>query len=143
MKPSSNPHFPQIRYYHIRVFYYLLLYLYLPIFDRSKQSTLKTVGETLRLLRESKNLLLREVAASIEIDPTLLSKIERGQRKATKEQVIKLAHFFKADEKELLVLFLSDRIVSEMQNETLAKEAIQLAEQQIEYITNKKKTKKK
>ncbi len=115
----------------------------MPIFDRSKQSTLKTVGETLRLLREGKNLLLREVAASIEIDPTLLSKIERGQRKATKEQVIKLAHFFKADEKELLVLFLSDRIVSEVQNETLAKEAIQLAEQQIEYITSKKKTKKK
>ena len=119
------------------------LFLYLPIFDRSKQITLKTVGETLRKLRESKKLLLREVAASIKIDPTLLSKIERGQRKATKEQVIKLAHFFKADEKELLILFLSDRIVSEVQNETLAKEALQLAEQQIEYITSKKKTKKK
>jgi transcriptional regulator with XRE-family HTH domain len=104
---------------------------------------LKTVGQTLRLIRESKRLLLREVAASIKIDPTLLSKIERGQRKATKEQVIKLARFFKADKKELLVLFLSDRIVSEVQNETLAKEAIQLAEQQIKFITSKKKTKKK
>lgn len=88
-------------------------------------------------------MLLREVAASIKIDPTLLSKIERGQRKATKEQVIKLARFFKADKKELLVLFLSDRIVSEVQNETLAKEAIKLAEQQIKFITSKKKTKKK
>ena len=56
---------------------------------------------------------------------------------------MKLAHFFKADEKELLVLFLSDRIVSEVQNESLAKEAIQLAKQQIEYFANKKTTNKK
>ena len=88
----------------------------MPILYRSKQSILRTVDETLRTLRGSKNLLIREVAASIEIDPTLLSKIERGQRKATKEQVIKLAHFFKYDEKELLVLFLCDRIVNEMKD---------------------------
>lgn len=128
-------------YYKIKCF--TIAFLYLPIFVRSKYIILKTIAETLRILRASKNLLLREVAASIEIDPTLLSKIERGQRKATKEQVMKLAHFFKADEKELLVLFLSDRIVSEVQNESLAKEAIQLAKQQIEYFANKKTTNKK
>lgn len=100
---------------------------------------MKTIGETLRELRESKGLLLREVAAAIQIDPTLLSKIETGARKATKEQIVNLAHFFKTEEKELLILFLSDKIVSEVQDETLASEALDLAGQQIRYIKTKKK----
>jgi len=103
---------------------------------------LKTIGEILRELRESKGLLLRQVAAAIQIDPTLLSKIETGVRKATKEQIVNLANFFKADEKELMVLFLSDRIVSEVQDETLASEALQLAEQQIEYNKKRKRLKR-
>lgn len=103
---------------------------------------MKTIGEILRELRESKGLLLRQVAAAIQIDPTLLSKIETGVRKATKEQIVNLANFFKADEKELMVLFLSDRIVSEVQDETLASEALQLAEQQIEYNKKRKRLKR-
>lgn len=109
------------------------------LFVRSKYCILKTIAETLRELRESKGLLLRQVAAAIQIDPTLLSKIETGVRKATKEQIVNLAHFFKADEKELLVLFLSDKIVTEVQDEILASEALHLAEKQIQFNKKKKK----
>ena len=48
---------------------------------------MKNIGDTLRALRESKGLLLREVGAELSLDPTLLSKIERNDRMPTKEQV--------------------------------------------------------
>jgi transcriptional regulator with XRE-family HTH domain len=49
---------------------------------------MKTLGEKLRELRENSALLLREVAAKLEVDPSLLSKIERGDKRATWEQVV-------------------------------------------------------
>jgi HTH-type transcriptional regulator, competence development regulator len=39
-------------------------------------------GAIIRKSREEKKLLLREVAAHLEIDQAVLSKIERGKRKA-------------------------------------------------------------
>ena len=48
---------------------------------------MKQVGEIIREKREEKGLLLRHLAAEIDIDQALLSKIERGERKATKEQI--------------------------------------------------------
>ena len=45
---------------------------------------------------------LRKVAAFLDIDQAILSKIERGQRKISKEQVIKLAEFLR-EENELCV----------------------------------------
>jgi ribosome-binding protein aMBF1 (putative translation factor) len=54
-------------------------FLHLPIFVKSKQSTLKTIGTTLRELREAKGLLLREVGAKLSLDPTILSKIEQDK----------------------------------------------------------------
>ena len=48
-------------------------------------------GDTIRKLRENKELPLRTVAAYLDIDQAILSKIERGQRKPTREQVVKLA----------------------------------------------------
>lgn len=54
---------------------------------------LQNFGITIRKLRENKGLLLRQVAATLEIDTALISKIERGERKANREQFIKLAKF--------------------------------------------------
>jgi transcriptional regulator with XRE-family HTH domain len=70
------------------------------------------LGSKIRELREKKNLLLRQVAAYLEVDTALMSKIERGDRKPSKQQVIKIAEFLKADEDELLTLWLADRIES-------------------------------
>ena len=41
--------------------------------------------------REEKGLFLRQVAAEMEIDQAIISKFERGDRKPTKEQVLKFA----------------------------------------------------
>ncbi len=39
-------------------------------------------GEKIKELRENKGLLPRQLAASLEIDTPMFSKIERGERKA-------------------------------------------------------------
>lgn len=94
----------------------------------------KSIGQVIRESREQKELLLREVAASLEIDPSLLSKIELGDKRPTKEQIIHLAQILDVDEKELLITYLSDRLVYEIRDEELATEAIKVAEQKIEYL---------
>src|SRR5688500_2045622 len=100
---------------------------------------IKTFGETIRELRVAKNLLLREVAAALQIDPSLLSRIETGEKSATREQVIQLAKILKAEENDLLISYLSDRIVYELIDEELALEAMLSAEQKIAYLKKEKK----
>ncbi|MBM3437076.1 MAG: helix-turn-helix transcriptional regulator [Bacteroidetes bacterium] len=89
-------------------------------------------------MRESQELLLRQVAASIEIDQALLSKIERGERIATKNQVVALADFFKIDERELLTLWLGEKIAYEIKDEDIANDALKVAEEEIQYLKTPK-----
>jgi transcriptional regulator with XRE-family HTH domain len=99
---------------------------------------LKNIAEKIRELRELNGLLLRQVASEIEIDQALLSKIERGERMPTKEQVIRLARFYNVDEKDFLITFISDKLVYELQDEEVAVKAMQVAEKKINYIIKKK-----
>ena len=69
-----------------------------------------TFGEQLRQLRKTADMTLREVAANIEIDPSLLAKIERNQRQPTKQLIKNVANFFEVNENGLLEEFLSDQI---------------------------------
>ena len=98
---------------------------------------MQTIGELIRTLREKEGYPLRKVAAFLDIDQAVLSKIERGQRKLTKEQVIKLADFFNYNEKELLVTFFSDQIIYEIGNEDYALDALKIAEEKIDYLKRK------
>jgi predicted nucleotidyltransferase/plasmid maintenance system antidote protein VapI len=104
---------------------------------------MQNIGELIRTLREKEGYPLRKVAAYLDIDQAVLSKIERGQRKLSKEQVIKLAVFFNYNEKEMLITFLSDRIIHEIGNENYAKEALKVAEEKIEYKVFKALDRKK
>ncbi|MCC7331923.1 MAG: helix-turn-helix transcriptional regulator [Flavobacteriales bacterium] len=92
---------------------------------------MESLGDTIRKLRESKELPLRTVSAFLDIDQAILSKIERGQRKATREQVVKLAEYFKVKQNDLLVAWLSDKLVYEVQNEDFALKALQVAEKKV------------
>lgn len=99
---------------------------------------MKSIGEIIRELREQNSLLLRQVAAVIEIDQALLSKIERNERMPTKDQVKRIAKFFGKDENELLVSFFSDKLVYEVRDEEVALKAMQVAEKKINYIIKNK-----
>ncbi len=98
-----------------------------------------SLGETIRKLREEKDLPLRTVAAYLDIDQAILSKIERGQRNASREQVLKLAKFFKIKETDLLVSWLSDKLVYEVADEDVALKALQVAEEKVKYQKSKSK----
>ncbi|MBN8572693.1 MAG: helix-turn-helix transcriptional regulator [Candidatus Kapabacteria bacterium] len=100
----------------------------------------ETIGEKLRHIREEKKLPLRKVAALLDIDVAILSKMERGERRITKEVVLKLADIYGYNADELLVSFLSDKILYEIQDEDLGIQALKVAEERAKYIkANKKK----
>ena len=101
-----------------------------------------SLGDTIRKLREEKQLPLRTVAAFLDIDQAILSKIERGHRKPTREQVVKLAEYFKVKENDLLVAWLSDKLVYEVEDEEVALKALQVAEERIAFIISKKRKSK-
>jgi transcriptional regulator with XRE-family HTH domain len=88
-------------------------------------------GIKVRQLREQKGLLLRQIAAALEVDTALVSKIERGERKASKEQVMKLAELLEINPDELLVIWLSDKIVDMLQEEPLAYKVLKNSEKRL------------
>lgn len=90
-------------------------------------------GETIRKLREEKGLPLRTVAAFLDIDQAVLSKIERGLRKASRGIVIKLSQFFKVSEEDLLIEWLSDKFTYNVTDEKVALKALKIAEEKVTY----------
>jgi len=96
----------------------------------------ETIGEKLRQLREHNELPLRKVAALLDIDVAILSKMERGERRLTKEVVLKLADIYDYSSDDLLVLFLCDKIMYEIQNEELGEKALKVAEKKLKYFKN-------
>ena len=95
---------------------------------------MKSFGEIIKKAREDKKYILRQVGAELDIDQAIISKFERGERKPTKEQVLKFATFFGIDQDELLVAWLSDKVVYDLENEILAEEALKVAEEKIQYL---------
>jgi len=98
-----------------------------------------SLGETIRKLREEKELQLRTVAAYLDIDQAILSKIERGLRKPNRDLVIKLAAYFKVPEKELLLAFLADKVFYEVADEEIGLEALKVAEERVKYNATREK----
>jgi transcriptional regulator with XRE-family HTH domain len=98
----------------------------------------KSTGKILREKREEKGLLLRHVSAELDIDTAILSKIERSERKATKEQILKLAEILDLDKDNLLVQYLSERILYEIKDEKLGSKALKMAEKKMKYINSQK-----
>ena len=94
----------------------------------------ETLGEKLRQIREQNELPLRKVAALLDVDVAILSKMERGERKLSKEVVLKLADIYKCNSEELLVLFLSEKIMYEIQDEDLGEKALKVAEKRVKYL---------
>jgi cytoskeletal protein RodZ len=98
----------------------------------------KSTGEILREKREKKGLLLRHVSAKLDIDTAILSKIERNERKATKEQILMLAEILDLDTDNLLIQYLSEKILYEIKDEELGQKALKLAEHKMKYIIKNK-----
>ena len=83
-------------------------------------------GKKIKELREERGLLQRQLSAALEIDTPMYSKIERGERKAKRSQIPIMAQLFEVDEKELLTIWLADKVLdtvedaSEVKNDAIA-----------------------
>lgn len=83
-------------------------------------------GDKIKSLREHQHLYLRQVAAHLEIDTALLSKIEKGVRNLKKEHIPKLAEVLNADKEELLTLYLADQLDEIIKDEPLGQKAMNI-----------------
>lgn len=81
-------------------------------------------GLHIRTLRENASLPLRKLASSLDIDQSTLSKIERGERQFTSDMIPKLANVFSIEYKELQIMFLKEKLISDLINQDFALEAI-------------------
>lgn len=67
-------------------------------------------GNKIRTLRETKQIPQRQLAAALEIDTATYCKIEKGDRRAKREQVTFLADLLEVDSKELIRLWSADKV---------------------------------
>jgi transcriptional regulator with XRE-family HTH domain len=86
-----------------------------------------SLGEKIRALCESKSILRRQVAAYLEIDTALISKIKRGERRLTRAQVIKLTNYYNVTDEELLTLWLSDKVLDTIDSNPFAMQGLNKA----------------
>lgn len=75
---------------------------------------MNSFGEYLRSRREQLGLPLRKVAAELDIDTSILSKIERSERVATKVMLPTLAKTLKIQDKEIQIEFIQSTVLSEL-----------------------------
>ena len=90
------------------------------------------LGEKIKELRDEHGVLQRQLAALLEIDTPMFSKIERGDRRAKRTQVIQLAEYFKIDKHELITLWVADKVLDAKDGEDeLKQNAIKVAEERV------------
>lgn len=94
---------------------------------------MNSFGERIKKIREEQGTPLRIVAFHLGVDQAVLSKIENGKRKATKKQVELISDYFKVSMKELLIDWLSDNIVNDIEEEEFGIEALKVAEEKVKY----------
>jgi transcriptional regulator with XRE-family HTH domain len=91
----------------------------------------KTFGQTIRNYREAKGLLLRQLAAALEVDTAFISKMERDEKQATRTHVERLAIVLKVANDELLTIWLSDKLLNTLEKEPSAYNALKLTEKRL------------
>ena len=97
-------------------------------------------GNRIKTIREEKQIPQRQLASVLEIDTATYCKIEKGDRRAKREQVIVLAELLKVDSKELIRLWSADKVYDIIAEEEEATQILNVvAESIVEY---KRKTTK-
>lgn len=75
------------------------------------------LGNRIKEVRAKQDVRQRQLADMLDIDVPMYSKIERGVRRAKREQVVKLAEFLNQDKTEYLSLWLADKILDVVESE--------------------------
>ena len=85
----------------------------------------------IRRLRESRNTSQREVGAFIQANTAFVCLMEKGDRQASREQVLKLSEMYQMDPDKLLTLWLAEKVTNILQGEENARKALRLAEKEL------------
>ncbi len=99
------------------------------------------LGQYLRELRKQREETLHQVSKGTDIDSPMLSKIERGERLPTSEQLKRLAKFYKVSEASLKVKHTAEKILKEYGVNKTTYDAIQLVNEQLTIYAKKSKEK--
>ena len=90
-------------------------------------------GKKIKELREEHGMVQRKLAAALDIDTPMYSKIERGERKAKRSHIPIMAKLLEIDEKELLTIWLADKVLDIVEGEEEVKhDALIYAQKEIE-----------
>lgn len=103
--------------------------------------SISNLGDYLKGLRKERKETLHRVSVGTDIDSPLLSKIERGQRLPTPDQLQRLAKFFKVSATDLKVKYTAEKILKQYGVSDTTYAAIQLVNEQL--VPYLKKTKEK
>jgi HTH-type transcriptional regulator, competence development regulator len=100
---------------------------------------MRTFGEIIKIKRGEQNLLLREVSAMTNIDQSIISKFEKGERKPSREQVLKFAEIYNLSQNDLIISWQSDKVAYDLMKENDAEEILKVAESKVKYLKSVKK----
>lgn len=93
--------------------------------------TQDTLGKILKSLREAKGLTLKQVADTLEVDLSMLAKIEKGQRSVNDALFGRLANVFEVEERMLRTLSLADQVYKDVEFYEFAEDALRIVQEKI------------
>jgi len=94
-------------------------------------------GNKIRMLREEKQIPQRQLAAALEIDTATYCKIEKGDRRAKREQVTVLADLLEVNSIDLLRLWSADKVYEIIAEEEGATQILNIVADSIEEYKQK------
>ena len=84
-------------------------------------------SEHIKELRIQNQMQQRQLAAALDIDTATYCKIEKGERRAKREQVSILSKLFNVNTEQLLILWLADQVSAVVSSEQrIAPQALSL-----------------
>jgi transcriptional regulator with XRE-family HTH domain len=88
-------------------------------------------SEKIHQLREEKKLYQKEIASALSIDTPMYCRIERGERRAKKEQIPIIAKILQTNPEELLALWLADQVYSIVKDTEHAGKVLNIVQENI------------
>jgi hypothetical protein len=88
-------------------------------------------AQKIKQLWEIQHLPQRQIVPVLDIDTATYCKIEKGYRRAKKEQVLLLAKIFKCESDEPLNIWLTDQVYQVVKNEYVPSEVLNIVQESI------------
>ncbi|MFN7489077.1 MAG: helix-turn-helix domain-containing protein [Bacteroidota bacterium] len=97
------------------------------------------LGQYIRVLRKELEETLHQVSRGTDIDSPMLSKIERGERLPTTDQIKRIAKHFKVSENSLLSKLTAEKIIRDFGANEVTLDAISIVKEEIvKYVKSRK-----